>query len=195
MQGIGGAWATHRDMTARFWVGMIWAALMVTVTRAESPAVGAMAPEFSLKTLAGDVVELDGLRAKGPVVLVMLRGYPEYQCPLCTRQVGEFVGRAKDFAAKGARVVMVYPGAAKDVAARAREFMAGKDWPAEFVFLVDPDFAFTNAYGLRWEAKNETAYPATLVIGQEGKVKWSKVSRTHGGRASATEVLAALETR
>jgi hypothetical protein len=27
--------------------------------------------------------------AHGPVVLVMLRGWPGYQCPFCTRQFGD----------------------------------------------------------------------------------------------------------
>jgi peroxiredoxin len=123
-------------------------------------------------------------------VLVVLRGFPGYQCPLCTRQVNEFVGQAKAFSEKGARVVMVYPGPAPELQKRAKEFLADKTWPADWVFLVDPDYTFTNAYGLRWDAPKETAYPSTFVIGRDGKVVWSKVSKTHGGRTTATEVLA-----
>lgn len=156
------------------------------------PAVDAKAPDFSLRSLDGKVVELAEVRKEGPVVLVVLRGFPGYQCPLCTRQVNEFVGRARDFAEKGARVVMIYPGPAGELQARAQEFAADKAWPAEFRLLLDPDYTFTNAYGLRWDAKNETAYPSTFVITREGRVAWSKISRTHGGRTTAAEVLPRL---
>ena len=50
-----------------------------------------------------------------------------------------------------------------------------------------------NAYGLRWDAPNETAYPSTFIVHRDGLIRFAKVSRTHGGRASATEVLAALK--
>ncbi len=179
------------SMNWKKWVilGVTW--LLAGVGFA-APGAGDIAPAFALKTLGGEAVELAAVTAKGPVVLVMLRGFPGYQCPLCTRQVNEFVGRAKDFAAKGARVVMVYPGPAKELQARAKEFLGSKEWPADFVFLLDPDYTFTNAYGLRWDAPKETAYPATFVVGQDGAVKWSKVSTSHGGRTTAAEVLGKL---
>jgi thioredoxin-dependent peroxiredoxin len=166
--------------------------LGVAAQAATPPTVGALPPEFSLQTLDGKTGGLAELRKEGAMVLVMLRGFPGYQCPLCTRQVNEFAGRAKEFADKGARVVFVYPGPAKELQARAKEFLANKDWPAEFVLLLDPDYAFTEAYGLRWDAKNETAYPSTFVIGRDGKVAWSKISKSHGGRTTGSEVLAQL---
>src|SRR5262245_44729351 len=99
----------------------ILAALMLglAIRAAEPPSVGAKAPNFTLKTLGGESIELAALTAASPVVLVMLRGYPGYQCPLCTRQVNEFAGAAAKFAAKGARVVLVYPGPAPELQSRA----------------------------------------------------------------------------
>jgi peroxiredoxin len=137
-------------------------------------------------------VVLGALTAKSPVVLVVLRGFPGYQCPVCTRQVGDFIGRAADFTARGAKVVMVYPGPAQQLQAKAAEFLQNKAWPAEYLFVLDPDYAFTQAYGLRWEAKNETAYPSTFVIGRDGRVTFAKISKTHGGRTTAAEILASL---
>lgn len=181
-------------MKSNFRFVSIWLmlALVVSIARAATPGAGDVAPAFALRTLEGKTVELSALTREAPVVLVVLRGYPGYQCPLCTKQVGEFAARAKDFAAKGARVVMVYPGPAKEIERRAGEFLKDKAWPADFVFLLDPDYAFTSAYELRWDAKNETAYPSTFVIGRDGKVQWAKVSKTHGGRSTATEVLSKL---
>jgi alkyl hydroperoxide reductase subunit AhpC len=52
---------------------------------------------------------------------------------------------------------------------------------------------FTNAYGLRWDAPQETAYPATFVIDRDGIVRFAQISSGHDGRALATDVLKALE--
>ena len=43
--------------------------------------------------------------------------------------------------------------------------------------------------GLRWEAKNETAYPSTFVIEKTGKVRFSHVSKGHGDRVSAADAV------
>jgi len=47
-------------------------------------------------------------------------------------------------------------------------------------------------YGLRWNAPNETAYPSTYVVDKQGKIVFAKTSKSHGGRASADEILKAL---
>ena len=167
------------------------AAGTLSVSAAETPQVGAAAPDFSLKTMDAKPVTLSGETARLPVVLVVLRGWPGYQCPLCTRQVHEFVAQAGAFSGK-ARVIMVYPGPAADLQAHAEQFLQDKQWPKDFIFLTDPDYAFVNRYGLRWEAPGETAYPSTFVIDTKGVVQFLKVSKSHGGRATSAEALAAL---
>jgi peroxiredoxin len=161
-------------------VPIVWAAAQ--------PKVGDTAPEFELSSLQGKTVRLSDVRKAGTVVLVALRGYPGYQCPLCNRQVQEFIRNAQRFAEAGTRVVMVYPGPAQ----RASEFVADKKLPANFDLVLDPEYAFTNRYGLRWEAAGETAYPSTLVINSEGVISFAKISTSHGGRASAAEILDVL---
>ena len=160
---------------------------------ATPPRNGELAPNFSLLTLDDKPVELKQLTANAPVVLVVLRGWPGYQCPVCSRQVQDFVSKAEQFKAAGARVLLVYPGPADALKTHAREFHEKKPWPADFVLVLDPEYAFTKAYGLRWEAKNETAYPSTFVIGRDGKVRFAEVSKSHGGRVSAGRALAELE--
>jgi thioredoxin-dependent peroxiredoxin len=157
------------------------------------PAVGDKASEFRLKRLDGDAVTLSGLTKESPVVVVVLRGYPGYQCPLCSKQVGRFLAAASKLKDAGARVVMIYPGPSDDLQQRAEEFLADQKLPEGFHLLLDPDYAFTESWNLRWDAPMETAYPSTFVVGKDGRVKFAKVSRTHGGRASVEEVLRALE--
>jgi peroxiredoxin len=145
-----------------------------------------------LTTLDRKPVQLSKQLADGPVVLVVLRGWPGYQCPICTRQVGEFIAQAEQLQAAKARVMLVYPGPADHLMDHAEEFVSGKDIPANFSFVIDPDFKFTVSYGLRWDGPRETAYPSAFVIDPKGVVRFAKVSKTHGDRASAKEVLAVV---
>jgi peroxiredoxin len=125
-------------------------------------------------------------------VLVVLRGYPGYQCPICNRQVGEYLQKAELFKAAGASVAFVYPGPAKDLELRAKEFYADKTIPEHFLLVTDSDYTFTNKYGLRWDTPRETAYPATFVIQKDQKIAFARVSRSHGGRTKPEEALKAL---
>lgn len=157
-----------------------------------TPKVGDQSPDYQWTHLDGQKVSLSELLKKGPVVIALLRGYPGYQCPACTKQVGDLVSLSKEFASRNANVVLVYPGAVKDLKTKGKEFLGKTELPKHFHFVLDQDYGFTNRYGLRWDADAETSYPSTFVVGRDGKVLYSKISRTHGGRAEAKEVLAAV---
>ena len=162
------------------------------ILNAAPPKVGDKAPDFTLKTLDDQTVRLSELTATGKVVLIVLRGWPGYQCPLCTRQVQDYIASASGFASAKARVVMVYPGPANDLKAHATEFLKNKQWPKEFVYLIDPAYSTVNAYDLRWDAQGETAYPSTFVLDRKGVIRFAKISRSHGDRTKAAEVVGLL---
>jgi peroxiredoxin len=160
-----------------------------------APTVGEKAPDFTLATPEGKSVRLSEVILKGPVVLVVLRGYPGYQCPYCNRQVQDFIQRSQGFADAGARVVMVYPGPPQDLGVKAGEFLADKKFPDNFDLLLDPGYELTNLYGLRWDAPHETAYPSTFLIDRQGFIFFSKIVKEHGGRSTAAEIIDALPKR
>jgi len=159
---------------------------------ATPPQVGDKAPNFTLNALDGQKVTLSKLTKKSPVALVVLRGYPGYQCPICNMQVGEFITNSDKFEASNIPVILVYPGPSSELQKRANEFVTGKDLPKNFRLVIDPDYTFVNRYGLRWNAPNETAYPSTFMIDKTGKVVYAKISKTHGDRATTAEILAAI---
>jgi thioredoxin-dependent peroxiredoxin len=160
--------------------------------RAAAPKVGDVAKDFDLTDLAGEKVKLSKLAEKGPVVVVVLRGYPGYQCPLCSAQFGEFLAKKGELKRVGAQVVFVYPGPAEKLKEKAGEFVKGQTYPEHFHIVIDPDYAVTDAYGLRWDEKNETAYPSAFVVDGKRKVTYAKVSTSHGGRAKVTDILRAV---
>ncbi len=154
--------------------------------------MGEKAKDFEFKPLSGEKVKLSELTKDGPVVLVVLRGFPGYQCPACGQQVGELRKLAKEFAEEDAKVLLVYPGSAEQLEKRAEEFLKGDALPKPLMLVTDPEYKITNFYGLRWDAPSETAYPATYVLSKDGVVKFRKVSKSHGDRAKASDVLAAI---
>lgn len=157
-----------------------------------TPAVGDQAPNVALTSTLGEPVDLSKTFAAGKTVLVVLRGYPGYQCGICSRVANGFIQAAPQFQTAGFQVVMVYPGAEAGLGEKADEFLDGKQLPEPITMVLDPDFQLVNAYGIRWDAPNETAYPSTFVVAEGGAIEWSKISKTHGGRASAKQVLKAI---
>jgi peroxiredoxin len=157
------------------------------------PAVGDEAKDFELPDVKDKPVRLSKLVEGGPVVLIVLRGHPGYQCPFCNEQAADFLNRSQKFQAKKARVVFVYPGPADTLKRYAEEFLAERPLPDGYHLVIDADFKLTNSYGLRWDEPKETAYPSTFVIGKDRKVKYVHTSKKHDGRAKSDDVLKALE--
>ena len=159
----------------------------------EKPAVGSIAKDFSLKNLDGKGTNLSDSRKTGPVVVVVLRGFPGYQCPVCTQQVSQLIASAKKFSEASTQVLLIYPGGDKNLTAKGKEFMKKSTLPEGFQLLIDSDYVFTKDWNLRWDAPGETAYPSTFVLDREGKIQYAKISRTHGDRAPINEVVEAVK--
>jgi peroxiredoxin Q/BCP len=157
---------------------------------AQTPAIAATAPDFTLSTPSGAAIRMSSQEHGNQLVLVILRGFPGYQCPYCQKQVHDFVEHAADFAAKKATVLLVYPGPPADLDQHAREFLASyPKLPPNVILVTDPDYEATNLYGLRWDAPHETAYPSTFVLDKHSTVLFEKISHSHGDRISAKDVL------
>jgi peroxiredoxin len=158
------------------------------------PKVGDKAADHVLMDVDGNKVRLSDQLKTGSVVVVVLRGWPGYQCAFCTAQFADLLAHADDFKASRATVLMVYPGPANGLREHAAEFRKERELPAHFRLLVDPDYAFSTAHGLRWDGPHETVYPATFVLDREGVVRFARVSHEHGGRVAAKEVLQSLSS-
>ena len=155
--------------------------------------VGTKAPPFSLTQFKGGKITLNELLQDQSVVLVVLRGWPGYQCPYCSAQTVQFAHSAGEFAERHATVVFVYPGPAKDLNIHAGDFLRKKPFPKSWHFITDPDYTLVNEYNLRWNAPGETAYPATFIIDRAGVIRYANVSTTHGDRPDVAFVLKALQ--
>ncbi len=174
--------------------GALAAALPIAASAQSPPATGDKAPDFTLPSIAGPDVSLSSVLDVGPAVVIVGRGWVGYQCPFCTRQFADLREHAVEIEKLGATVVWIYPGPEAEVKQRAEEAIGTTPVPSNFRFLLDPDYRFALAWGLRWDAPKETAYPSTFIVDRGGTVRFAKVSRSHGDRVPASDVIAALQS-
>jgi peroxiredoxin len=161
---------------------------------AATPGVGQRAPEFTLSTLTGASLSLSSLTSQGRVVVVVLRGYPGYQCPFSQQQFQNYQQNAAQFAALGAQVIFIYPGTGgKNLADDAAQMAGGQPLPANMHLVLDPDYVFTNQYGLRWDDPNQTAYPSTFLVNQNGNVLFVHTGRTSSDLTPPVDALSVLK--
>ena len=159
-----------------------------------APEVGDSAPQLELKSLKGETVKLSELTEKGPVVLVVLRGFPGYQCPICSRQVADLIRHTDAFKEANAQVLFVYPGDVDDLEKKAKEFLGDTKLPDQFSMLLDPEYDMLLKWNLRWDAPRETSYPSTFVIDGDGTIQFATISKSHGGRAKTDDVVKAVKS-
>ena len=146
---------------------------------------GKPAPDFELKSDAGERVKLSELRGK-PVVLYF---YPKDDTPGCTTQACGIRDVYSDFRERGAVVLGVSP----DDEASHVKFKEKYSLP--FTLLADPDHQVADEYGV-WKERNLYGKKSmgiersTFVIDADGNV--SRAMRRVKPDTHAADVLAAL---
>lgn len=191
----------RRPMTHLRWIGasLLFLFANASVSQADEekviprPAIGERAVDFELPIVGQkSFLTLSDEYKEGPVVVIVLRGYPGYQCPLCNRQVSSLANRARVLGEEAHKVILVYPGETSGLDRRAEQFMGSRRLPEPLVIVRDDGMKMVKEWGLRWDAINETAYPATFVVDQNGRIAWKKVSDSHAGRSTTEEILKEL---
>ena len=172
-----------------------WESVSYGQTQTVKPlAVGAKAINFDLPVVGrDDYIELQDQYKQGPVLVIVLRGFPGYQCPLCSQQFSALVNRANTLTDKVHKVILVYPGEEERLMQQAKRFLGSRRLPEPLTLVADPGMKMVQQWGLRWNKPRETAYPATFLIKSNGRVAWSKVSDSHAGRSSVDEILRELK--
>jgi thioredoxin-dependent peroxiredoxin len=103
---------------------------------------GSPAPDFELRSDAGETVTLSQFRGR-PVVLYF---YPRDDTPGCTKEACAFRDSYDDYLARDAVIL----GVSRDTEESHTKFKAKYDLP--FTLLSDPDHAVAEAYGV-WQEK------------------------------------------
>jgi peroxiredoxin Q/BCP len=146
---------------------------------------GEPAPDFELRSDAGETVRLSDLRGK-PVVIYF---YPEDDTPGCTTQACGIRDVFSDFERAGAVVLGISPDDERS------HVKFKQKYGLPFTLLADPDHEAAERYGV-WVEKRHAGRTylgverSTFVIGDDGTVE--RVLRNVKPATHADDVLAVL---
>jgi peroxiredoxin Q/BCP len=126
---------------------------------------GSQAPDFELKSDAGETVKLSQFRGR-PVVLYF---YPRDDTPGCTKEACAFRDSYDEYLAQDAVIL----GVSRDGEESHRKFKEKYDLP--FTLLSDPDHEVAEAYGVWAEKsmygrKSMGIVRSTFVIAPDGTI-------------------------
>jgi peroxiredoxin Q/BCP len=126
---------------------------------------GSQAPDFALKSDAGETVKLSRFRGR-PVVLYF---YPRDDTPGCTKEACAFRDSYDEYRARDAVIL----GVSRDGQDSHRKFKSKYDLP--FTLLSDPDHQVAEAYGVWAEKsmygrKSMGIVRSTFVIAADGTI-------------------------
>ncbi len=141
------------------------------------PAVGAVAPDFSLPGTGGRTYRLQDYRGQ-PVVLVF---YPGDSTPVCTVQLRSYSADISEFADLGAEVLAISP---QDVDSH-QEFACKEE--LKMPLLADTDKTVAEAYGVLGPLG---FYRRTVfVIDEAGIVRYAHQSRTNANFVAGPDLI------
>ncbi len=136
-------------------------------------------------------LDLDRLRGRRNVLLVVLRGFGGQVCVYCTAQLKALGKERARLEALETEVCLVYPGpkSGLDAFLEAWELTFGAGDKPAWSMLYDADLELVDALGIR----DNVAVPSCLLLDKQGLVRWSHVGKDHADRPSALEILRRIE--
>ena len=147
------------------------------------PAVGSVAPDFTVNSTSGSPVTLSQFRGTQPVLLAF---FPLAFTSVCTVEVCSFSEDYDKFAERG---VVVFP-ISVDSVPTLREYKAKHALKIDF--LSDFKRDVSRAYGVLNETKfhSERAY---FLIDRDGIIRWAHVEEHTRLRRDDAEILAHID--
>ena len=170
-------------------------------------SIGQLAPDFQLPNPQGQLVSLNKLLSKGPVVVTFYRGS---WCPYCNLQLRALQARLNDIKALGAELVAISPQVPDD--SLSEDEINNMD----FIVLSDQDAKVASNYGVAWEVPdfllehmrvdrqldleninngnaNILPIPATFIVDKNAKVTWRFVDVDYRTRSEPEDIIQALQ--
>ena len=142
--------------------------------------VGATAPDFSLPNSQGGYVTLSGLRKRGCVLLVFLRGFG---CPFCRWHLRQLARQSQAFADAGVQVMVI----AHDSPQKAKAYFDAHQIP--FPCLIDSGHSVYDMYQVESRPESLGQRPAEFLVDRDGVVRYAHIGWQQWEIPGAREVL------
>ncbi len=151
------------------------------------PAVGAMAPDFSLPIVGkSDNIQLSDYQRKQPVVLAFTRIFTEKLfCPYCYPHIQDLKERYQEFKDKGAELLMI----SSTDPVQSQQIVDQLSLP--YSFLYDPDCSIFRSYGVGQALG--APLPAQFIVNREGRITFRHLFSFTDGNAEPDTILRELD--
>lgn len=156
--------------------------MTTTATTPSLPAVGSLAPDFTLRSTAGTDVTLSSFRGDKSVLLAF---FPLAFTGTCTAEMRAFTDDFSQFASRGTVVLPI----SVDSTDTLKEYQA--KYHMSFDLLSDFKRVVSRRYGVLNDEKFY-ANRAYFVIDKRGVVRWAWQEKKNGERRENAELLAEL---
>lgn len=164
-------------------------------------------PNFTLPDAKGNLVSLNDLIEKGPLVLTFYRGN---WCPYCNLQLKALQSKLTEIKSLGAQLIAISPQVPD------KSFSKSDIANMDFSVLSDQSAKVAKSFGVAWEVpefliehmkndrnldlekiNNDNAniipIPATYIISKEGIVTWRYLDVDYRTRAEPDDIIEALK--
>ncbi len=151
------------------------------------PAVGSMAPDFSLPVIgSGNDVQLANYRGQKPVVLAFTRIFTEKLfCPYCYPHIQDLKERYQEFKDRGAELLLI----SSTDPVQSQEIVDQLSLP--YPFLYDPDCLIFRRYGVGQALG--APLPAQFIVDPSGRIIFRHLFSFIDGNAETDTVLKELD--
>ncbi|GJG88327.1 hypothetical protein tb265_35080 [Gemmatimonadetes bacterium T265] len=172
-----------RSVSAVTLASQRFAIMAASVAAPATPALGTLAPDFTLPSTGGDQVTLSALRGQR----VLIAFFPLAFTSTCTAEMCAFSDDYDAFAAEGVTVLPI----SVDSIPTLKEFKAKHELKSEF--LSDFRRDVSRAYGVLLE-HTFFSTRAYFLLDRDGVVRWAHVEENPGLRRDDAELLAAIRS-
>ncbi len=155
---------------------------MTAIESQKVPAVGELAPDFTLPSTSGEKITLSGLRGK-PVLIAF---FPLAFSGTCTEELCEMRDDHDQFVSRGVRVLPI----SVDHTYSLKEYKAKHGMQTDM--LSDFMRTVSRQYGVLLEERGYSNR-AYFLLDRNGIIRWAHVEETPGQRRPDSELLAAID--
>ena len=151
------------------------------------PAVGSIAPDFSLPIVGGsDKIQLSDYLGKQPVVLAFTRIFTEKLfCPYCYPHIQDLKERYMEFKDKGAELLMI----SSTDPVQSQQIVDELSLP--YPFLYDPDCSIFRCYGVGQALG--APLPAQFIVNKACQITFQHLFSFTDGNADTDTILTELD--
>ena len=153
--------------------------------RQRQDLLGRPLPQTRFLSAAGNALDIDEMCKKGPVLVVILRGFSGQVCLYCAAQTTAISKAIQRFEKSNIQVVVVYPGPVDAIPSFLQAVRSLANDPPPMPVALDVSLIAVRALGI----DDNLAKPTSLIIDTKGQIRYAYVGKTIADRPSVEELL------